>query len=111
MLSGKKLTLKRREQNVADLVVRAILDHSRLEIVLSSDPKRTTRKVEPYACYDSRGEPMLSVYQTEGYTSSSLGWKTIKVAKIESISILFGSFDLRDGYNPDYYKNVLIKIG
>lgn len=104
------MTLKRREQQVADLVVKAIMSHNRLEVVLSSGPKRTKRKLEPYACYESNGEPMLSVYQTEGFTSSSLGWKTIKVSKIQTISVLFGTFEIREGYNPDSYSTVLIKV-
>lgn len=70
-----------------------------------TDQDGNIRLLEPYALF---GEGLLHAYQVDGYSVSGepVGWKNIKLKKLNSIILMSKYFKPRAAFNPSRLKDL-----
>lgn len=74
-------------------------------LIKITDDQERVRVVEPYIIHRGKDSLLLHCFQISGHSSTtSTGWKNIKLTDIEYVVVLSDRFTLRQEYNPMRFK-------
>jgi len=98
----------------SEIIIKAIKSKHQMQMKYKGEGYRT---VNPHVLYYSAsGNKLVDAYQTSGHSNhpeNIPGWIPFYVSEITEISILDGTFDTADGYNPyntDRYPTIIEKV-